>query len=127
MVIPFRCRVRPKLIDTIDQFRPLHGNAHHHVGTIAHATLKAGHAKMDRVMADWKRDVRRRFGSLRRVGGQWGRCQHRRLHRPGAGRGDLLRKLAELPEQHEFYLRFNQVFEAEPTWEDVNMEWGVKE
>jgi hypothetical protein len=32
-----------------------------------------------------------------------------------------------MPEQHQFYLRFNEVFTAEPTWEDIEMEWGLRE
>ena len=35
--------------------------------------------------------------------------------------------MAEMPEQHQFYLRFNEVFTGEPTWEDVEMEWGIRE
>ena len=37
------------------------------------------------------------------------------------------RRLAAMPEQHQFYLRFNEVFTGEPTWEDVEMEWGIRE
>ena len=37
------------------------------------------------------------------------------------------RRMAEMPEQHQFYLRFNEVFTGEPTWEDVEMEWGIRE
>lgn len=98
-------------------------------GTIAHATLKAGQrAKMDELMADWKRDVRPK------VPGAFVELVGNRAGNPDAvvfialaQDEETYRKLAELPEQHEFYLRFNQVFEAEPTWEDVTMEWGLKE
>ena len=37
------------------------------------------------------------------------------------------RTMAAMPEQHQFYLRFNEVFTGEPTWEDVELEWGLRE
>jgi hypothetical protein len=32
-----------------------------------------------------------------------------------------------MPEQHQFYLRANEVLGGEPSWEDVEMEWGIRE
>lgn len=37
------------------------------------------------------------------------------------------RHLANLPEQHQFYLKFDEVFAAMPTWEDVELAWGLRE
>jgi hypothetical protein len=98
-------------------------------GTIAHATLKPGmEAQLDEAFAAWKRDIRPKIPGA-----------FVELHGHVAGRPDEVvfvalaqdeatyRKLAELPEQHEFYLRFNEVFTGEPTWEDVEMEWGLRE
>jgi hypothetical protein len=98
-------------------------------GTIAHATLKPGQqAQLDTLMEDWKREIRPKVpGPVVELVG----------HR--AGQPDQVvfialtqdeatyRRMAEMPEQHQFYLRFNEVFTGEPTWEDVEMEWGSRE
>jgi hypothetical protein len=98
-------------------------------GTVAHATLQPGKkAQLDALMEDWRRDIRPRIpGTFVEL---WG-------HR--AGQPDQIvfvalaqdeatyRQLAEMPEQHQFYQRFNEVFTGEPTWEDVAMEWGIRE
>jgi hypothetical protein len=98
-------------------------------GTIAHATLKPGkEAHLSRLMEDWRRVIRPKIpGPVVELVG----------HR--AGQPDQVvfialtqdeatyRRMAEMPEQHQFYLRFNEVFTGEPTWEDVAMEWGIRE
>jgi len=98
-------------------------------GTIAHATLKPGQrARLDEFMAEWKRDVRPK------VPGAFVQLMGRKAGQPDqvvfvalAQDEATYRKLAEMPEQHEFYQRFNEVFTSEPTWEDVELEWGLRE
>jgi hypothetical protein len=48
-------------------------------------------------------------------------------HAPLAHDEATYRNLAAMPDQHQFYLRFNEVFTGEPTWEDIEMEWGLRE
>jgi hypothetical protein len=71
---------------------------------------------------------------LRSPSQQWGRGVNltrlaRVPIRPTAPRRFIAtyRRLAEMPEQHQFYLRFNEVFTGEPTWEDVELAWGIRE
>ena len=98
-------------------------------GTIAHGTLKPGQAtKLEEMNAEWKRDIRPKVP---------GPFVHFIGHR--AGRPDEIvflalaqdeatyRALAELPEQHAFFMRFGEVFSGEPAWEDVEMEWSVRD
>ena len=98
-------------------------------GTIAHATLKPGQeAQLKQLMEDWKREIRPKVpGAFVQLTGHQ------------AGRPDLIvfialaqdeatyRRLADMPEQHQFYLRFNEVFTGDPTWEDVELDWGIQE
>ena len=98
-------------------------------GTIARATLKPGQeGKLESLLEDWRRDIRPKIpGALVELIG----------HRAGkptevvfvalAQDEATYRKLAEMPEQHQFYLRFNEVFTGEPSWEDVEMQWGMRE
>jgi hypothetical protein len=98
-------------------------------GTIAHATLKPGQeGKLEEVLADWKRDI------LPKIPGTFVQLTGNQAGKPDqivfvalAQDEATYRKLAEMPEQHQFYLRFNEVFTGEPTWEDVAMEWDVRE
>ena len=98
-------------------------------GTIAHATLKPGQeGRLDTLMEEWKREIRPK------VPGPFVE-----LHGHRAGQPDQIvfvalaqdettyRQLAEMPEQQQFYLRFNEVFTGEPTWEDVELEWAIRE
>ena len=98
-------------------------------GTIAHATLKPGQqAKLDTMMEEWKRDIRPK------VPGPFVELIGHRAGQPDqvvfvalAQDEATYRRMAEMPEQHQFSLRFNEVFTGEPTWEDVEMEWGIRE
>ena len=98
-------------------------------GTIAHATLQPGkQAALDALMADWKRDIPPKIPGafLELLGHQAGKPDHV-VFVALAQDEETYRNLAALPEQHAFYLRFNEVFTGEPTWEDVEMHWGLKE
>jgi hypothetical protein len=98
-------------------------------GTIAHATLKPGQeAQLGTLMEDWRREIRPKVpGPVVELVG----------HRAGQPNEVVFivltqdeatyRQMAEMPEQHQFYLRANEVLGGEPTWEDVEMEWGSRE
>jgi hypothetical protein len=98
-------------------------------GTIAHATLKPGQeGKLDEMMKDWERDI------LPKIPGAFIQLTGHQAGKPDqivfvalAQDEATYRKLAEMPEQHEFYLRFNEVFTGEPTWEDVAMDFHERE
>ena len=93
-------------------------------GTIAHATLKPGQqGKLDELMKDWERDI------LPKIPGTFLQLTGHQADNPGqivfvalAQDEATYRALAAMPEQHAFYLRFNDVFTGEPAWEDVAME-----
>ena len=98
-------------------------------GTIGRATLEPGQqAQLEALMEAWKQDIRPKIpGPVIE------------LHGHRAGQPDQVvfivltqdeatyRQMADLPEQHQFYLRANEVLGGEPTWEDVEMEWGIRE
>jgi hypothetical protein len=98
-------------------------------GTIAHATLKPGaEGKLDDFLDEWKRDIRPKVPGafIELIGHQAGKPDQV-VFVALAQDEETYRKLAAMPEQHEFYLRFNEVFTGMPTWEDVEMHWGVQE
>jgi len=98
-------------------------------GTIAHATLKPGQeGKLDELMKDWERDI------LPKIPGTFVQLTGHQAVKPDqivfialAQDEATYRKLAAMPEQHQFYLRFNEVFTGEPTWEDVAMDVHKRE
>ena len=98
-------------------------------GTIAHATLKLGQqARLDTMMEEWKRDIRPKVpGAFVELIGHRAGQPDQVVFVALAQDEATYRRMAEMPEQHQFYLRFNEVFTGEPTWEDVEMEWGIRE
>jgi len=98
-------------------------------GTIAHATLKPGQeGKLDELMKAWERDI------LPKIPGTFVQLTGHQAGKPDqivfialAQDEATYRKLAAMPEQHQFYLRFNEVFTGEPTWEDVAMDVHKRE
>ena len=98
-------------------------------GTIARATLKPGkQARLDEMMEEWDRDIRPRIpGAFVQLMGHRAGQPDQIVFVALAQDEATYRKLAEMPEQHQFYLRFNEVFTGEPAWEDVEMEWGQRE
>lgn len=99
-------------------------------GTIAHAQLKPGQeSRLAELMKEWKETVRPKvpgaFLELTgHVAGQPDSVVFVALARDEA----TYRALAAMPEQHEFYLRFNEVFEGgEPTWEDVMLDVRIND
>ena len=98
-------------------------------GTIAHATLKPGQqAKLDTMMEEWKRDIRPKVpGPFVELIGHRAGQPEQVVFVALAQDEATYRRMAEMPEQHQFYLRFNEVFTGEPTWEDVELEWGIQE
>jgi hypothetical protein len=98
-------------------------------GTIAHATLKPGQeGKLNAMLEEWKRDIRPKIpGPFVNLTGHQAGQPDQIVFIALAQDEATYRQLAEMPEQHQFYLRFNEVFTGEPTWEDVEMEWGLRE
>jgi hypothetical protein len=98
-------------------------------GTIARATLKPGaEGKLETMLDDWKRDIRPKIpGAFVELMGHHAGRPDEIVFIALAQDEETYRKLAEMPEQHQFYLRFNEVFTGEPTWEDVEMKWGLRE
>lgn len=98
-------------------------------GTIAHATLKPGQEqRRDELFAEWAREVRPKVpGPFVVLNGHVVGKPDQVVFVALAQDEATYRRLAEMPEQHQFYLRFNEVFTGEPTWEDVEMDWGLRE
>lgn len=98
-------------------------------GTIARATLKPGQKQaFENLMEDWKRDIRPKVpGAFVELVGHAAGQPDQVIFVALAQDEETYRKLAAMPEQHQFYLRFNEVFTGEPTWEDVEMHWGLRE
>jgi len=98
-------------------------------GTIARATLKSGQmAQFEALLEDWKREIRPKVpGPFVELHGYRAGQPEQVVFVALAQDEATYRQMAEMPEQHQFYLRFNDVFTGEPTWEDVEMEWGIRE
>ena len=98
-------------------------------GTIAHATLRPGkRQRLDELMEEWKRDVRPKIpGAFVELMGNAAGQPDQIVFLALAQDEETYRNLANMPEQHQFYLKFDEVFEAMPTWEDVEMKWGLRE
>jgi hypothetical protein len=98
-------------------------------GTIGRATLEPGQqAQLEALMQAWKQDIRPKIpGSVIELHG----------HRAGQPNEVVFivltqdeatyRQMAEMPEQHQFFLRANEALGGEPSWEDVELEWGIRE
>lgn len=93
-------------------------------GTIAHAQVKPGHEeKLRELMKEWQETMRPKVpGPFLELVGHVAGDRNSVVFVALAQDEKIYRALAAMPEQHEFYLRFNQVFEAEPTWEDVALD-----
>ena len=98
-------------------------------GTIAHATLKPGQeGKLDTLMKDWARDILPKIpGTVIQLTGHQAGKPDQIVFVALAQDEATYRTLADLPEQHQFYLRFNEVFTGEPTWEDVAMDFHKRD
>lgn len=98
-------------------------------GTIAHANLKPGQeGRLKELMDEWKRDVRPKIpGAFVELIGHKAGQRDAVVFVALAQDEATYRQLAAMPEQHQYYLRFNEVFTGEPTWEDVEMEWGLRD
>ena len=98
-------------------------------GTIAHATLKPGQgAQLTQLMEDWKREIRPKIpGAFVELIGHQSGQPDQVVFVALAQDEATYRRLADMPEQHQFYLRFNEVFTGEPVWEDVAMEFSRRD
>ena len=98
-------------------------------GTIARARLKPGQqGQLQALTEEWRRTVRPKVPGrfLELVGHAAGRPDEV-VFVALAQDEQTYRALASMPEQHAFYLRFNEVFEAEPAWEDVSLEIAIND
>jgi hypothetical protein len=98
-------------------------------GTIGHARPKPGsETKFMDLMDEWRKTIRPKVpGSFLAMGGT-------PKDRPGeivfialAQDEATYRQLAAMPEQDAFFHQMMEFLEAEPTWEDVEMEISVKD
>ncbi len=98
-------------------------------GTIAHATLKPGQeGKLDELMEDWRRDILPKIpGAFVQLTGHVAGNPDQVVFVALAQDEATYRALAAMPEQHAFYLRFNEVFTGEPAWEDVAMDFHKRD
>ena len=98
-------------------------------GPIAHATLKPGQeGQLAALMEDWKRTIRPQIpGPVVQLTGHQAGEPDQIVFIALTQDEATYRKMAAMPEQHQFYLRFNEVFTSEPTWEDVEMAWGLRD
>lgn len=98
-------------------------------GTIARATLKPGQeGRLEAMFEEWTRDIRPKIpGAFVELTGHHAGKPDEIVFIALAQDETTYRRLAEMPEQQQFYLRFNEVFTGEPTWEDVEMVWGLRE
>jgi hypothetical protein len=98
-------------------------------GTIAHAQLKPGQdGRLRELLKEWQDTVRPKVpGSFLELTGHVAGDPNRIVFVALAQDEPTYRALAAMPEQHEFYLRFNEVFEGEPTWEDVALDVTIND
>ena len=93
-------------------------------GTIGHARAKAGHdVELRAMMDDWKTSIRPKVpGAFLELSGHRADDPHSIVFVALAQDEQTYRNLADLPEQDAFYRRMVEHLEAEPTWEDVEMD-----
>lgn len=93
-------------------------------GTIAHARLKSGQrSRFDELMKEWQTQIRPKVpGSFLELTGHVAGDPDNIVFVALAKDEPTYRALAAMPEQHQFYLKFNEVFDGEPAWEDVALD-----
>jgi hypothetical protein len=98
-------------------------------GTIGRAELKPGQAEeLTAMMEEWKHEIRPKIpGAFVELMGHRAGQPNQIVFLALAQDEATYRKLAELPEQDAFYRKLASHFQSEPTWEDVEMEWGIRE
>lgn len=92
-------------------------------GTIGHATLKPGtRATLDALMNEWDQNIRPNVtGRFVQLTGNKAGDPNAVVFVALAENEEIYRRLAEMPEQHDWFTRFSDVVEGEITWEDVEM------
>jgi len=92
-------------------------------GTIGRVRPKPGKdAEFDALHASWKQTVRPKVpGSFLELVGRPNDRPSEVVFIALAQDEETYRRLADLPEQHEFYQRMVDLLEAPPTWEDVEL------
>lgn len=97
-------------------------------GTIAHARLKPGQeAKLHELTTEWRETILPKVpGAFMELLGHAAGDPNALVFVALATDEATYRALAAMPEQHAWYMRFNEAFEAEPTWEDVMLDVAVE-
>lgn len=93
-------------------------------GTIGRARVKSGHeAEFDEMMQEWKTTIRPLVpGAFLEVSGHQANKPDEIVFLAQARDETTYRNLADMPEQDAFYRRMIEHLEAEPSWEDVEMD-----
>lgn len=93
-------------------------------GTIGRARVKSGHAgDLQSMLSEWKTTVRPKVpGAFLELSGHRADDPDHIVFVALARDEQTYRDLADLPEQDAFYRRMVEHLEAEPTWEDVEMD-----
>lgn len=93
-------------------------------GTIGHARVKSGHnAELTAMLEEWKSTIRPLVpGSFLELSGHRADDPDEIVFVALAQDEPTYRGLANLPEQDAFYRRMVQHLEAEPSWEDVELD-----
>ena len=93
-------------------------------GTIGHARAKSGHdGELRAMLEEWKTSIRPKVpGTFIELSGHRESDPESIVFVALAQDEQAYRNLADLPEQDAFYRRMLEHLEAEPTWEDVEMD-----
>lgn len=98
-------------------------------GTIGHGRLKNGHdADFEAMFSEWRTSIRPLVpGTFIELAGHRADDSREIVFVALAQDEATYRALAELPEQDAFYRQMVEHLEAEPSWEDVELEVVVPE
>ena len=93
-------------------------------GTIGRARVKPGHAEdLQAMLSEWKTTIRPLVpGAFLELSGHQANDEDSIVFVALAQDEQTYRDLAALPEQDAFYRRMLEHLEAEPTWEDVELD-----
>lgn len=99
------------------------------LGTIGHARVKSGHTdQLNVLFQEWKDTIRPKVpGAFLEVSGHRAGAPDEMVFLALAQDEATYRALADMPEQDAFFRKMVEHLEAEPTWEDVEMEITVPE
>ncbi len=98
-------------------------------GTIGRARVKSGHtSQLNALLQEWKDTVRPKVpGTFLEVSGHRAGAPDEMVFLALAQDEATYRRLADMPEQDAWFRKMVEHLEAEPTWEDVEMQIIVPE